>query len=203
MSVVSRRGLLYDLGRNRVISADDVKRAREAALFYLNFTNTDEREGYKLLGMTDEQLKVLDREINCFTVFEELDRLVIAPLVESEPEVAARAYHLIANLVITLSGASRVSSAGAHREMFLDKQRARGTNGGKLTGELFKQKQAEWTAEALPIAKKYVALNPRYSQAGLARHIERILEGRTPSTRQIISVIVSWQKHGLIPAPQD
>ena len=154
--------------------------------------------------MTDEQLKVLDREINCLMAFEELDRLVIAPLVESEPEVAARAYHLIANRVITLSGASRVSSAGAHGEMFLDKQRARGTNGGKLTGELFKQKQAEWTAEALPIAKKYVALNPRYSQAGLARQdIERILEGRTPSTRQNISVIVGWQKHGLIPAPQD
>jgi hypothetical protein len=82
------------------------------------------------------------------------------------------------------------------------KQNRRSANGGTKSGEKLQAKALEWTSEALPLAKKYVAENPKYSQDKLATEIKHQLDDLVPGHGQIKNVISAWQKSGAITKPE-
>ena len=76
------------------------------------------------------------------------------------------------------------------------RQRTSAAGGGKKTAEILKERaRMAWQAEALRVAKVFVASNPKYSQDELASHIEHMCDPPVGHA-QIISVISKWQKDG-------
>jgi hypothetical protein len=137
-----------------------------------------------------------------FDAFLEFDDRFIAPHVATDPVRAARGYEML-ELLMTLSAFGALFEAKIARDTDEERTyRARGSRGGKKNGENLKRKQAEWTGEALLLAKSYIAVKPEYSQAELARLIKDKLGRRAPDNRQIVSVVSNWQKTGQIPMPQ-
>jgi hypothetical protein len=106
-------------------------------------------------------------------------------------EEAKQGWAMLHILTIALAG-------GVHVSEDL-RRRASAAGGGKKTAEILKERaRVGWQAEALRVARDFVASNPKYSQDELASHIEHMCDPPVGHT-QIKRVISKWQKDGEIP----
>jgi hypothetical protein len=131
------------------------------------------------------------------TTFDLLEQFFIAPQTEIDPEKARLGYFLLMALGQFFILGTYAKADVYHRE----KHRAPAAAGGIKNGARLKANAEKWRAEALPIARRYAAAYPSYSQDDLASHIEHMLDPPVQHA-QIKSVISSWQKGGSLPKRQ-
>ena len=130
--------------------------------------------------------------------FEYLDRYFIAPHAADDPELADDGYYCVDGLIFSAWGAGCYLNDMMAKKV---KTRLTGALGGRTRGAKARAAAKEWTDKALPVAKKYVALNPDYSQDDLASHIEHMLDPPV-GHGQIKNVISGWQKEGSLTKKQ-